>query len=222
MNSAIIQLIVIAGVAVFLILKLRSVLGSREGFEKPAKPVLAEPDSAQRSRRGFEVIEGSVDTDITENVADGSPSAAALKAMKRVEPAFSVIEFLRGARSAYEMILTAFDKGELDRILPFLSPSVYDSFVQVVEGREARGLTVQSSFVGIRELTLTVAEFNPDTKDAELTMRFVGEITSTTRDKAGQIVEGNPNEIKRQKDVWTFARRMGAENPNWQLVATGE
>ena len=221
MNSAIIQLIVIAGIAVFLILKLRAVLGTRDGFEKPAKPVLAEPESAQRNRRGFEVIEGTADTDITDNVADGSDAATALKAMKRVEPAFSVTEFLHGARGAYEMILTAFDKGELDRILPFLSPGVYDSFVQVVEDREARGLTIQSSFVGIRELTLTGAEFNADTKDAELTMRFVGEVTSTTRDKAGQIVEGNPNEIKRQKDVWTFARKMGAENPNWQLVATG-
>jgi len=222
MNSAVIQLIVLAAVAVFLILKLRSVLGTRDGFEKPGKPVAIDTDPASRPKRGFEVIEGGADADITDNVAEGSPAARALAGMKRAEPAFSVTDFLRGARGAYEMILTAFDKGELDKVLPFLSPEVYDSFLRVVEDRETRGLTVKSSFVGIRDLALTGAEFNPETRDAELTMRFVSEITSTTRDKAGQVVEGNANEIKRQKDVWTFARRMGAENPNWQLVATGE
>lgn len=221
MNSAIIQLIVLAGIAVFLILKLRSVLGTRQGFEKPAKPVASDADTAPRAKRGFEVIEGGPDADITDNVAQESPAALALAAMKRVEPAFNVTDFLRGARGAYEMILTAFDKGELDKVLPFLSRDVYDSFVQVVEDREARGLTVKSTFVGIRELNLTGAEFNADTGEAEVKVRFIGEITSTLRDKAGQVVEGDPNEIKRQKDIWTFARKMGVDNPNWQLVATG-
>jgi predicted lipid-binding transport protein (Tim44 family) len=222
MNSAIIQLIVLAGIAVFLILKLRSVLGTRQGFEKPAKPVVIDNDTAPRAKRGFEVIEGGADADITDNVAKDSPAAQALAAMKRAEPAFNVTDFLRGARGAYEMILTAFDKGELDKVLPFLSREVYDSFVQVVEDREARGLTVKSTFVGIREMNLTKAEFNPATAEAEVTVRFIGEITSSTRDKAGQVVDGDPNEIKRQKDIWTFARKMGVDNPNWQLVATGE
>ncbi len=222
MNSAIIQLIVLAGIAVFLILKLRSVLGTRQGFEKPAKPVALDADTAPRAKRGFEVIEGGPDADITDNVAQESPAALALAAMKRAEPAFNVTDFLRGARGAYEMILTAFDRGELDKVLPFLSREVYDSFVQVVEDREARGLTVKSTFVGIRELNLTGAEFNADSAEAEVKVRFIGEITSTLRDKAGQVVEGDPNEIKRQKDIWTFARKMGVDNPNWQLVATGE
>ena len=221
MNSAIIQLIVLAGIAVFLILKLRSVLGTRQGFEKPAKPVAIDSDTATRPKRGFEVIEGGPDADISDNVATDSPAAQALAAMKRVEPGFSVTDFLRGARGAYEMILTAFDRGELDKVLPFLSREVYDSFVLVVEDRETRGLTVKSTFVGIRELNLTGAEFNTDSGEAEVTVRFIGEVTSSLRDKAGQLVEGDPNEIKRQKDIWTFARKMGVDNPNWQLVATG-
>jgi len=220
MSSAIVQLIVLAGVAIFLILRLRGVLGTREGFEKPVVPVAADP--ALRNRRGLEVIEGGVDADITDHVALGTPAAKALAEMKSVEPGFSVTDFLRGARSAYELILTAFDKGELDKILPLLSPDVYESFVQVVEDRETKGLTVQSTFVGISELALVSVEFDRSTSEAEVTIRFVAEMYSAVRNTAGEIVEGNPNLIKHQKDVWTFARRMGVENPNWQLVATGE
>jgi predicted lipid-binding transport protein (Tim44 family) len=112
MNSMI-QLLVLAGVAVFLILKLRSVLGTRDGFEKPPLPL----DSARpQIRKDFEVIEGGPDRDITDHVADGSDAAKALAAMKVAEPGFTVSPFLQGARSAYEMILLAFEKGEL--VLP--------------------------------------------------------------------------------------------------------
>ncbi|MGI9388889.1 MAG: TIM44-like domain-containing protein, partial [Boseongicola sp.] len=69
---------------------------------------------------------------------------------------------------------------------------------------------------------LKSAEFNRDTSEGELTVKFVGELTSAVRNRENEIVEGNPNEIKRQRDVWTFARKMGADDPNWQLVATGE
>jgi predicted lipid-binding transport protein (Tim44 family) len=65
------------------------------------------------------------------------------------------------------------------------------------------------------------AEFDPDTNEGEITIRFIGELTSVVRDKSGEIIEGNPKEVKRQKDIWTFARIMGSEDPNWQLVATG-
>ena len=77
-------------------------------------------------------------------------------------------------------------------------------------------------FVGIRELSLISASFDHDTREAEVTIRFVGELTSVMRDAEGNVVEGDANEIRRQKDIWTFARKMGAQNPNWQLVATGE
>ncbi|ARE40594.1 Transporter [Rhodovulum sp. P5] len=222
MSSAIIQLLVLAGIAVFLILRLRSVLGTRDGFEKP--PV-AMPDPSSRrgdGRREFEVIEGGPDTDITDHVPDGSDAAKALAAMKMAEPGFVVGEFLHGARGAYEMILMAFEHGNLDDVRPFLSEDVHDSFADVVNLREDQGLSVDAHFVGVRELVLKDATFDRDTGEAELTVRFVGELTSVVRNKAGDIIEGSPNEIKRQRDVWTFARRMGSDDPNWQLVATGE
>lgn len=218
MNSSLIQLLVLAGIAVFLVIKLRSVLGSREGFEKPPLPA----DSTVRPRRDFEVIEGGPDRDITDHVPEGSPSALALAAMKQAEPGFAVGPFLSGARSAYEMILMAFDKGDLDSIRAFIGADVEHSFAEAIDTRREQGLTVESKFVGMRELALHDATFNPVTKEAEIAVRFVGEITSVVKNAAGEIVEGKPTEIKRQRDVWTFARKMGSKDPNWQLVATGE
>lgn len=219
MNSSLIQLLVLAGIAVFLILKLRSVLGSREGFEKPPVPL---EEARSRPRRDFEVVEGGPDRDITDHVADGSPAAKALAGMKMAEPSFSVSSFLSGARGAYEMILMGFEKGEMDKIRPFLAADVADSFNEAIAQREAQGFTVEASFVGLRELALHDASFNRDTKDAEISVRFVGELTSVVRNAAGEVVEGSPTEIKRQRDVWTFARKMGSSDPNWQLVATGD
>jgi predicted lipid-binding transport protein (Tim44 family) len=220
MGNSVIQLLVLAGVAIFLILKLRSVLGTREGFEKPPAPI--EDARARPVRRDFEVIEGGPDRDIVDHVADGSAAAKSLAAMKMAEPSFSVSEFLTGARGAYEMILMAFEKGDLASIRPFLSDDVFATFTEVVEAREREGLTIESHFVGLRELALHNATFDRDTKEGEIVVRFVGELTSVVRNKAGEVVEGSPTAIKRQRDLWTFARRMGVDDPNWQLAATGE
>ena len=219
MNS-LVQLLVLAGIAVFLILRLRSVLGSRDGFEKP--PVPRQDGPSRIGRPEFDVIEGGPDRDITDHVEDGSDSAKALAAMKMAEPGFGVSEFLEGARGAYEMILMAFEKGDLSDVRGFLSEDVAETFDEVIKQREEQGLTVEANFVGIRETALKSAEFNRGTSEGEVSVKFVAEITSVVRNSDGEIVEGKENEIKRQRDVWTFARKMGADDPNWQLVATGE
>lgn len=220
MSSSVIQLLVLAGVAIFLILKLRSVLGTREGFEKPPAPL--EDARPRPARRDFEVIEGGPDRDILDHAPEGSPAAKALAAMKSAEPSFSVNDFLTGARGAYEMILMAFEKGDLDSIRPFLSDDVFATFSEVVQAREREGLKIESNFVGLRELGLQNATFDQVSREGEITVRFTGELTSVVRNSAGDIIEGSPTAIKRQRDVWTFARRMGVDDPNWQLVATGE
>ena len=220
MGNSVIQLLVLAGVAIFLIFKLRSVLGTRDGFEKPTVPL--EDARARPAKREFEVIQGGPDRDIVDHVPDGSAAAKSLAAMKLAEPSFSVSEFLTGARGAYEMILMAFEKGDIASIRPFLSDDVFATFTDVVEAREREGLTIESHFVGLRELALQNATFDRDSKEGEITVRFVGELTSVVRNKAGEVVEGSPTATKRQRDLWTFARRMGVDDPNWQLVATGE
>jgi len=219
MNSSLIQLLVLAGVAIFLIIKLRSVLGTRDGFEKPPLPMDA---VRPRVKRDFEVIEGGPDRDITDHVTDGSASAKALAAMKTAEPGFSVNTFLQGARGAYEMILMAFEKGEMDSIKPFLSPEVFDTFSEAVAQREGEGLSVEASFIGLREMVLSDATFDAASGEADVSVRFLGELTSVVRNKAGDVVEGSPTAIKKQRDVWTFSRRMGADDPNWLLSATGD
>ncbi|MEM9433496.1 MAG: Tim44/TimA family putative adaptor protein [Pseudomonadota bacterium] len=222
MSSDMIQLLVLAGIAVFLILRLKSVLGTREGFEKPPLPMPGKSDAASRARDNFEVIEGGPDRDITDHVDENSDAAAALAAMKSVEPSFGVSDFLSGARGAYEMILMAFETGNIEEIEAYLSGDVYETFKEVIDKREEAGLIVEAEFVGTREVTLLDATFEKSNREAELKVRLVGELTSVVRDSAGDIIEGNPNEIKKQKDIWTFARFMGSDDPNWQLVATGE
>lgn len=217
MTNAVIQLLVLAAIAIFLILRLRNVLGTREGFEKP--PVPARLPEERKGR--FEVIEGGPDRDITDHVPEGSDAARALAAMKLVEPSLSVSDFLTGARGAYEMILMAFEKGDLGKVKPFLSADVFDAFSEVVAARAARGLNVTAEFLGIREVALQDAEFDRATSEGEITVRFASELTSVARNAAGEVVEGDPKEVRRQRDVWTFGRRLGTNDPNWQLVATG-
>jgi predicted lipid-binding transport protein (Tim44 family) len=217
MDSPVIQLLVLAGIAVFLILKLRNALGTRDGYERPPEPM---PGQAPAKRQEFEVIQGGEDLDITDHVPADSDSAQALAAMKHIEPSFNVSEFLGGARGAYEMILMGFENGELDDLVPFLSRDVFESFDEVVQLREREGLSVEANFVGLRELALSEASFDTKTREAEITIRFVGELTSVVRDREGAVVEGDANAIKQQRDIWTFSRVMGSDNPNWRLVGT--
>lgn len=219
MNSPILQLLVLAGIAIFLVLRLRSVLGTREGFEKPPQPAQSE---ARSRAHDFEVIDGGPDHDIIDHVAENSDAAAALAMMKRIEPSFSVSEFLSGARGAYEMILMGFERGTIQELEPFLADDVYETFAEVVAQREAQGLTIEAEFVGVRELTLADATFDEGSHLAEITVRYVGELTSVVKDAEGEVLEGSPTAVKRQKDVWTYARHMGIDDPNWKLVATDE
>ena len=219
MNSPMIQLLVLAGIAVFLILRLKNVLGTREGFEKP--PVV-DQRPARNSGPALEVIEGGPDLDITDHVEADSDAGKALAEMKRIEPSFGVGDFLGGGRGAYEMIVMGYEKGDLAEIQPFLSEDIYESFVDGVAAREDQGLTIEANFIGVSDMTLAAAEFDEATKEAEISVRFKSEMTSVVRDNGGDIVEGSDKEIKRQKDTWTFARAMDAGDPNWKLVATGE
>ncbi|GLQ35535.1 preprotein translocase subunit Tim44 [Amylibacter marinus] len=215
------QLIVLGVIALVLILRLRSVLGTRTGFEpdERAKQEMAKANAQGQNK--FEVIDGGVDRDISDHVDIDSPAGKALAEIKRAEPAFSVTEFIGGAKQAYEMILMAFEGDDQETLSQFLSKDVFDGFTGVIDARQAQGLRVNAEFIGVRELKLLDAEFDSETKEAELTLQFVGELSSEVVDASGAVVEGDKNTVKRQKDIWTFARIVGAEDPNWQLVETG-
>lgn len=220
MSSAVIQLLVLAGIAVLLFMRLRGVLGTRDGFE----PKIDHSSATGSTKKGgpeLEVIEGGLDRDITDHVEMDSPAGQALAKMKAVEPDFSTNDFLGGARQAYEMILMAFEGDDLETLKKFLAQDAYESFASVIQSRQKAGLKVNANFVGIREMKITGAHFNGRKKEGEITMKFVSELVSFVEDAKGKIVEGNRDVIKRQTDVWTFARKFGNNNPNWELAATG-
>ena len=216
MSPAIIEILVLAGIAIFLVLRLKNVLGTREGFEKPP----LQESSPSKKNRDFRVIDGGEDTDITDNIDKKSPSADALARMKKVDNGFLVNEFLSGARSAYEMILMAFENGDLKEVEVFLDADVQDAFQQVINTRAEKKLKVVAEFYGIRELSLKSADFDEKTKIAELSVAFTGELSSVVKNEEGEIIEGDAKQVKRQKDTWTFSRDLSSTATNWLLVAT--
>jgi len=216
MGSSLIQLLFLAVVVVFLVMRLMAVLGTREGFEP--KP---EAKSGSKTQH-LKVIDGTEDADIADFADIDSPTGRALAEMKRVDHGFNVSEFVAGSRQAYEMIIMAFEQGDLKLLESLLAPDIYESFSSVIHEREDKGYTVDASFIGVREIALKSARFDTDEREGEVTMRFVGELTSVIKDSGGKVVEGSASEIKRQTNIWTFARLMGTDNPNWLLVATDE
>ena len=216
MSPAIIEILVLAGIAIFLVLRLKNVLGTREGFEKPP----LQDAAPSKNARDFRVIDGGEDTDITDNVDKKSPSAEALARMKKVDADFMVNDFLTGARSAYEMILMAFENGDLKDVESFLDEDVKDAFQQVIDMRAKKKLKVEAEFYGIRELSLKNADFDDKTNVAELSVTFTGELSSVVKNKDGEVVEGDAKQVKRQRATWTFSRDLSSSDPNWLLVAT--
>ncbi len=218
MNSPVIQLLVLAGIAIFLIVKLRRTLGTRDGFEKPPA---SRTDDGFSSRRDFEVIDGGADRDADDDSEELGPTDAALAEMNRIERDFAVSDFLAGARYAYEMIVAAFADGDLEEIKPFLSKEVFQSFEKTVETRSEQGRFVETEFLGFRETKINSAYFCKETREAEISVQFVGEHRTRVVDETGEIIEGDQETISKRTDNWTFARVFGTNDPNWLLVATG-
>ena len=215
MSNSLIQIVVLAAIAVFLVMRLRNVLGTREGFEPHPQPRRLDAAPARAARP--DPAEAS---DVLDHAEPGSPAAAALTDMQRAEPGFAVGPFLTGARQAYEMILTAFERGDLSEVRAFLAPQVAEAFEAVIADRKARGIVTEVQYLGTRETALDGAVFDPQSRVGEVSVRFVGELIAAHRDAEGNVVDGDPKAARKQRDLWTFARRMGQDDPNWQLVAT--
>jgi predicted lipid-binding transport protein (Tim44 family) len=229
--------------AVVIFLKLRSVLGRRTGHEQTRYERLkAQQEASQRNgklvgqdkvvtlpRREREEVEArpavaqaETRTDVEERAkglagANGE-LAEDLVAIVRADTTFDPDQFLKGARAAYELIVTAFAEGNRRALKDLLSRDVYDGFVGAISERESRGEQIDQSFVGIRSADIVEAELKNGI--AQLSIKFVSELISATRDKAGEVITGDPKRIKEVTDIWTFAREVASRNPNWKLVAT--
>ena len=226
--------IIFLALAVFIFLRLRSVLGQRTGSERPPydraarNVVQGAPDNKVIPVPGsvIEQVPLAPSADITvpadrwKGVAEpGTPLAQGLDAVAAIDSSFDPKHFLSGARSAYEMIVQAFANGDRRALKDLLSTEVYESFESAIKDRERQERKTETRFVSIDKAELVGAEARDRT--AQLTVRFVSQMISVTRDKAGAIVDGNPDKVTDITDVWTFARDVTSRDPNWKLVGTG-
>jgi predicted lipid-binding transport protein (Tim44 family) len=223
--------------AVVIFIRLRNVLGRRTGNERPPYDPYTRPDAKRagapeepvvalppgRSGRA-PVPETSVPSmeDIEERLgrhaAKDSPLGKSLTTLMRADPSFDPGPFLDGAKAAYEMIVTAFAEGNEAALKQLLGTEVLDGFERAITEREQRGEKLESNLVGIDKADIIEAEVK--SKQAYITVKFVSELISVTRDADGGVVEGDPKKVREVTDIWTFARDITSRNPNWKLVAT--
>ena len=215
------QIFILALVAAFLFWRLWSVLGTRTGNETEIKISNIKPLKKDKIKEYETTEKKSYDEDIADYIELESESGEALKNMKFVEKNFSVGQFVSGAKGAYETILMAFENGELSKLKKLLSNEVFISFEEVVLEREKKDLEVEASFVGMREIRLKKASFDKEKNVAEIQMLFKCELIVVVKNKEGKVIEDSLDKIKKQNDLWTFSRKMGTDNPNWELTKTG-
>ena len=219
--------------AVVIFFQLRNVLGRRTGSERPPfDPYTAarggDKDAAQKSENVVSLPrkrlpgEPAADTyaAIDAFAKPDSDLNKGLRTIKDNDPSFDPKGFVDGAKMAYEMIVMAYADGDRKTLKNLLSREVYDGFVTAISDREKRSEKVQSSFVGIDKAAIVSADMKGS--EAYVTLRIVSELISATRDKAGEIIDGDPETVAEVRDVWTFSHDTRSTDPNWKLVATAE
>lgn len=219
--------LVFFGLAVFVIFKLRSVLGTRTGEEKPPRDLFERRNGAQEGasnvvplpNRGAPPAEAASAEPIPAAVVPpDSPARAGLEAIIGADSSFDPGHFLGGAKAAYEMIVNAFAAGDRKTLKDLLAEDVYEGFARAISEREARGEKVETQFVSIDKAEISDALLRA--RSAQVTVRFASKLISATRNAAGEVIDGSAEKVIDVTDIWTFARDTGARDPNWRLIAT--
>lgn len=212
-------IVILALIALFIGLRLYSVLGERTGHEQApiVKPAEAEPrmDAPVAAPRR-EAASLTEDGDLA-YVPMAGPGVRALLA---ADPAFDVARFLEGAGAAYRQILESFWKGDMEAVRPYVDNNVYEAFSTAIEERSKAGLTIENRLVSLEPPVVVEAEV--DHGVAELTVRFEADIAAITRNASGEVVAGSMSDAVQTRDRWTFRRDIRADDPNWLLIETDE
>ncbi|MCG8696138.1 MAG: Tim44/TimA family putative adaptor protein [Minwuiales bacterium] len=217
------DIILLAMVAAFILLRLRSVLGRRTGHEQqnprsriesPGGDVHRDDNVISLPDRDGEPARGPA----APEPEDDTPLGAALTKIALADRSFDKAQFLEGARAAYEMIVTAFAAGDRKTLEPFLSDNVMENFGAVIDQREKSGQTQETTLVGIKSAEIIEAEL--DGRTAGVTVKFVSDMISVTKDSSGEVVAGDPAKVSLVTDIWTFSRNTRSRDPNWALTAT--
>ena len=220
--------------AVVIFFQLRNVLGRRTGSERPPfdpytaartreKDAQAKPEnvvSLPRKPAKGETVPDEAYAAIDAAAKPGTDLNRGLRAIKDADASFEPKSFVDGAKMAYEMIVMAYADGDRKTLKNLLSREVFDGFVAAIADREAKSEKIQSSFVGIDKADIVGAEMKGG--EAHVTLRIVSELISATKNKAGEVIDGDPATVAEVQDVWTFARDTRSRDPNWKLVATEE
>lgn len=225
--------ILLLAVALVVFWRLKSVLGTRTGREKPPfQPKRNEPPKSQESPGTVVPFpknassSSATDTDGDEApppvwtgyAAAGSELATSLQKLAEADTSFAPRSFVEGAKMAYEMIIEGYAKGDKSSLKALLSKDVFDGFARAIDDRETQGHKVESRFVGIDKAVLQSA--NLAGRKANITLEFVSELITATYDKSGAVIDGDPKHVQTVTDVWTFERDLNSRDPNWKLVAT--
>lgn len=214
-----VSIIILALVALFIGLRLYSVLGERTGHEQ--QPILkpAEPDARLQPRPATSPLTPTAAAESQDNAY--LPTAGpGVRAVLAADPSFDVARFLEGAQAAYRMILEAFWAGRLDEVRGFVDPEVYQTFAAAVSDRESAGHRLDNRLVAIEQAVIAEAALNQSV--ASLVVRFEADIAAVTRDSDGQVVAGSLSDAVQTRDRWTFRRDLASNDPNWILIETDE
>jgi predicted lipid-binding transport protein (Tim44 family) len=212
-------IVILALVALFIGLRLYSVLGERTGHEQ--QPILkpADPDTRVEPRPAQPTAAAPAATD-SGDMAYLPTAGPGVRAILAADPAFDVSRFLEGAKAAYRMVLEAFWKGDLTTIRGHVDDHIYDSFASAVEQRQKDGLKLDNRLVAIEQSL--IAEATLERTVAIITVRFEADIAAVTRNAAGEVVAGSLSDAVQTRDLWTFRRDTASNDPNWLLIETDE
>ena len=218
------DIIVIAAIAAFIVLRYRSVLGQRTDDPAAPKPkrvyrpdetdrVITLPERSAAPKRETKDEEALALSDLSN---DGY--AAAVAEIKKQDPGFSLKEFLEGAKAAFEMVLGAFSGKDGKTLKMLLSPALFDAFSRELEAREKAKQTIETTLVSIRSHEITGVTF--EKQIARIRVKFISEQITVVRDAGGAIVEGDPSHVEDVEDEWEFERDIRSRNPNWTIIDT--
>jgi len=216
-----IDIVVFAVIAVFLVLRLRSVLGRRTGTEQRRDPFAGAPAGEQPVRREAPIAVPDLSAKpkiATSPEAPTTPLARGLAAIREAYPEFDDAHFLSGARAAFEMIVNAFAAGDSAALRPLLSQDVFANFNGAIEERRKASQTHTTTVVGVRGVDLLEAELQ--NRFALLTVKIQSDQINVTHDSAGRVVDGDASAVTPVTDIWTFSRDLRSRDPNWTLVGT--
>lgn len=219
------DLIILALIAGFILLRLRSVLGSKPGddfFVKKQPPASGQPEAkletvVQLDEKSLKT-KPKEETDVYLATLGDSPVADTIRQIKAKDPQFTATGFLQGAKAAFEMVFDAFVKSDRQTLKMLLADTIFQHFSRELDSRDAQTNKSETTLVSVAAKDIIQATLDKNT--ARLTVRFESEQVTVVRGPKGEIVEGNPSELHHVEDQWVFERDVTAKNPNWKIIET--